>query len=134
MKQPQFVVFDLREELQTFRNGLVDLETIKPMVDVRQIQQDLLETVLVGCNDWTQALHITYDNCKKVMDRHVDRLYFESRVTIWCESLMVADTLRAKVNRHRMSEGGEFHYQFEKVERDGLVVLSLKWDKTARAA
>jgi len=136
MKSPQFVVFEMGEELQDFRNELVDLVTIAPLVDVWKIQEDLLTVVFQNCEDWDNAMrtYAMYENCKAVMNKYVERDYFDSRVAIWAACTQLGFNLRLKVERHRLAQNGEFHYKFEKFTRAGLIVYSLNWDNTARAA
>jgi hypothetical protein len=134
MNSPQFVVFDMNEEMQTFRNNMVDKDVKFHLVDVWQIQKDMLELVFKGCGEWDKAHQAMCANSMEIVDKYLEHPVFETRLDFYMACTDLAYRLYSKVVQHRMVTGGEFHYQFDRFTRAGLVVLSLNWDNTARAA
>jgi hypothetical protein len=134
MNQPQYVVFDMGQELQVFRNKLADIDMQHRLVDVWQIQRDIFEAVLKGCEDWRESYVKMCANLLFLLGKYVHDQFFDERINFYTTCTELAALLHKKIERHWLHAGGEFHYKFEKFDRQGLVVLSLNWDNTARAA
>lgn len=137
MTTPQYIVLDMNHELQEFRNRLAGGEVVSGLIDVWSIQQQLLEHVLDGCEQWAQSYPAMCSNSMGVVSRNTARHVFDARLDFYITCTEFAAKLHKKLEHHtglRRTLGGEFHYKFEKFTRAGLMVLSLNWDKTARAA
>lgn len=132
MKRPEFVVFDIKEECQEFKNSINDLVVKTGPVDVNGILLDTLTVVLDCCEDWEDAWKQMCSNCISVMNRYVDKAHFESRVDIYNASISMAFQLKERIEKHHLDEFGSFYYGFEKFEPSGLLVLRLLWDSAAR--
>jgi len=137
MTTPQYIVLDMNHELQEFRNRLAGGEVVSGLIDVWNIQRQLLECVLNGCEDWEKSFPSMCGNSMAVLSRNTERHVFDARLDFYITCTDFAAKLHKKLELHtglRRTMGGEFHYKFEKCTRNGLLVLTLNWDKTARAA
>jgi len=125
MKQPRYVVLDLKEKFRRFRNYVADIPMTVGLVSVSQLLQEVLESILSDCQYWDISIGTMCRNCLQVVDRYVQKGDFEPRLDLYTVSTELAFVVRQKVEKHSLEEGDRFLYEYKQHSPDGLLVLKL---------